>query len=93
MDPDKGFLDDVQAGFGQQVVDVGHPAIGRVFHRQHRKVGLVAAHGLDHVLEGAAGQGFHGGPCLAAGFVAVGAGFALKGDAVREGGHGPLSEF
>ena len=82
MDPDEGLVDDVQTGFGQQVMDIGHPAIGRILDRQHGQIGLARADRLDHVLEGAAGQGFHLRAGLDAGLVAVGAGFALKGDAV-----------
>ena len=82
MDAHEGFVDDVQTGFGQQMVDVGDPAIGRVFDRQHGQIGLAAAHRLDHVFEGAAGQGVHVGAGIAAGLMAIGAELALKGDQI-----------
>ena len=72
---------DVQAGVGKQVVNVGHAPESGVFDRQHGKVRLARADGLDRVLEGAAGQGIHVGIGVAAGLVGIGAGLSLKGDA------------
>ena len=50
-------------------------------------VGLTGPDRLDHVLEGAAGQGVHIGAGIAASLVAVGAGLALKGDQIGFLGH------
>ena len=41
---------------GNRLMHVGHPAIGRVFDRQHAQIDLARAGHLDHVLEGLAGN-------------------------------------
>ena len=76
----KGFIHDVKTRFWQQAMDISHAAIGRVLDRQHRFDGIPVAHGLDHVLEGRAGQGLQMRACFAAGLVRIGAGFSLEGD-------------
>ena len=81
MDAHEGLAHDVQARRGEKAVDVGHAAVGRVFHRQHGEFGAAAAHRFDHVLERPAGQGFHVGTGFVTGLVRVGAGFPLEGDA------------
>ena len=78
--PHEKLVEDVQPRLGQQAVDVGDPAIGRVFDRQHREIGIAAAHRLDHLLEGGAGHHLHPGPRLTAGLVRIGAQLPLKGD-------------
>ncbi len=82
MHPHKGFIDDMQARLRQQVVVVGHPAKGCVFHRQHRQRGLALMDGGDHILEGAAGQRLHLRAGIDAGLVRIGARLSLKGDAL-----------
>jgi hypothetical protein len=82
MHAHEGLVDDVQAGFGQQAVDVGHAPIGGVFHRQHRLIRRAARHGLDHRLEGGAGQRLELRARGVAGLMRIGAGLSLKGDAL-----------
>ena len=38
VNPHEGLVDDMQAAFGQKPMDIGHAAVDRVLHRQHRKV-------------------------------------------------------
>jgi hypothetical protein len=91
MHPHEGLVHDMQAGFGQQAVNVGHAPVGRVLHRKHRLIGLAARHGLDHRLEGGAGQRLELRARGVAGLMRVGTGFSLKGDAL---GHvSTLSEW
>ena len=59
--PDEVLADDVQAGFGQQVVDVGDAAVDRVLDRQHGEVGPALAQRRDGALEAVAGQRFERG--------------------------------
>jgi hypothetical protein len=42
--PHEGLAHDVEARGGEEAVDVGHAAVGRVLHRQHRQIGAAAAH-------------------------------------------------
>ena len=80
MDPDEGLVDDVEPAFRQQPVDVGHPAIGRVLHRQHGQVGLAPPDRLDDVLEGLAGHRLHHRVGFAARLVRIGARLSLERD-------------
>ena len=89
MHPHERLVHDMQPAFGQQAVNIGYPAIGGVFHRQHGNVGVFVAHCRDHILETAAGQRLHIRTRITAGFMAVGAGFSLKGNAL---GHGSYSK-
>lgn len=79
MDPHEGLVDDVQPAFGQEVVHVGHPAIGRILDGDHAKLGLTGPHGVNGILEGGAGHRLHIGAGLDAGLMPVGARLSLKG--------------
>ena len=59
VDPHEGLVDDMQPGMGQQGMDIGHPAIGRIFDRQHAQIDLARAGQVDHVFEGRAGHRLH----------------------------------
>ena len=88
VNPHEGFADNVQPAFGQQVVNIRHPAIGRVLDRQHRKIGFAFAHSLDRIFKGAARKRLKVGARLAASLMRIGAGFPLKGDTAGfVGGH------
>ena len=50
---------DKQAGFRQQVMDVGNPAGNRIFHRHHGKTGPSFLNTQDHLLKRGAGQRDH----------------------------------
>ena len=76
----EGFVDDVEAAIGDQAVIVGHPAIGRVFDRQHGEVVFAALHRFDSLLERLAGDRPGLGVIVDAGLVAIGAGLSLKCD-------------
>ena len=56
FNPLKMLANDVQAGFGQQMVDIGHPAGHRIVDRHHGEVRAPLADGGEHVLERGAGQ-------------------------------------
>ena len=76
----ESFVDDVQAGFGQQRVNIGNAAIGGVLHRQHGKGAIALSHKLYRVLKGAAGDRLHLWARLAAGLMGIGAKLSLKGN-------------
>ena len=77
------LADDVQAGFGQQVMDVGDAAGHRVLDRDHGVARIPALHGRQRVLEGGAGQRLEIGIRLEAGQMRVGARLALVGRRAR----------
>src|SRR6056297_2639377 len=81
MHANETFLHDMKPGLGQEVVYVRHPPEGRVFDGKHCQSRLPAAHRLDRVLEGAAGQRFQSRACFTAGLVRIGAGLTLESDA------------
>ncbi len=74
------LADDLQARGGQQVVHVGHPAGQGVLDRNHAQGADAGLHALEGVLEGRIGLGLHVREGVPAGFVTVGAQFALEGD-------------
>ncbi|OIQ75532.1 hypothetical protein GALL_428020 [mine drainage metagenome] len=74
------FVDDVQAGFGQQRVNIRDPAIGGVLHRQHGKGAIALSHKLYRVLKGAAGHRLHFWARLAAGLMGIGSKLPLEGN-------------
>jgi hypothetical protein len=78
--PEEMLGDDVQAGFRQEVVDVGDAAVGRVLDRQQRERGPALPHRRHRALEGVARQRLVVGEGLDAGLVRVGAEAALEGD-------------
>ena len=78
----KGFIDDMQARFRQQRMDIGNPAIGGILDRKHREIGRAGFDRVDGILEGPAGHGLHVRARLAAGLMAVGSGFSLEGYAI-----------
>ena len=80
MDADEGLLDDVQTGMGQQRMNVGHTAIGRILDGQHRQIGTSFADRFDAILECGTGQGCVIGARLVTGLMRIGAEFALKCD-------------
>jgi hypothetical protein len=80
MDAHKGLANDRQAAFGQKVMHISHPAIGRVFDRNHSQRRISAPHRLECFFKGCTGQGFvvrHG---LTTGLMTVSPGKALEGD-------------
>jgi len=79
MHPHEGFIDDMQSRFRQEAVDIRHPAVDRIFDRQHGQLGIALAHRLDRIFEGAAGHRLHAGIGLEAGLVGIGAGLSLEG--------------
>jgi hypothetical protein len=81
------LADDMQLGFGQQVVNIGDPAGDRVFDRDHRQVRFTLSQRIEGVFEGGARQGLHGWKHVTARHVGICAKLALKGDAVGGSGH------
>ena len=57
MDRQEIFADDVQAGTGQEMMDVGDPASQRILDRDHAKFRAALGDGGEGVLETGAGQG------------------------------------
>ncbi len=76
------LADDVEAGIGHQVMDVGDPAGDRVLDRDHREPRHAVANRREGILEGGAGQGRHFGKDPPARQVGIGPRRALKGDRV-----------
>ncbi len=91
VDADEMLAGDVEAGVGQQVVDVGDAPVGRVLDRQHRPVGPALAHRGDRALEGAAGERLEKRKGLDASLVRIGAGGTLERDPAGQSTHGVLS--
>ena len=60
MDRQEMFADDMQAGAGQEMVDVGDPAGQRILDRDHAQIGRPFYRG-EGVLESGAGQGSQSG--------------------------------
>jgi hypothetical protein len=54
-DRQEAFGDDVQAGCGHQMMDVGDAAGDRVLDRDHGQIALAARHGRERILEGGHG--------------------------------------
>ena len=81
FDADKGFVDDGEPRLRQQGMDVGHPAIGRIFDGQHGQVRHAPLDGVNRVFEGSAGQSLHIGTGFETGFVAIGTWLALERNA------------
>ena len=74
------FADDMQAGGGEEMVDVGDAAGERVLDRDHAERGDAVGDRGQRVLEAGAGQRLHIGIDVAAGDMGVGAGLSLVGD-------------
>jgi peptidoglycan hydrolase-like protein with peptidoglycan-binding domain len=74
------LADDVQAGSGEEVVDIGDPAGDRVLDRDHRQCRLAILDRGEGVFERAARQRRHLRTGAAAGEVRVGSRLALEGD-------------
>ena len=55
------FLDDVEVGFGQELVNVGNAARRRVLDRDHREAGVTLGHSGEGVAEGLARKRGHRG--------------------------------
>ena len=72
--------DDEQAGFRQQVMDIGNPARQRVLDRDHRPSNAAGRDRLERLLEGLARKRHKFGIGLAAGEMGIGTGDALEGD-------------
>ncbi len=87
MDRQEGLGDDVQAGGGQQRVDVGDAPGDRILDRDHAEVGRFVLQRSEGVLEGGAGQRRAAGIIVEAGDVRIGARLALVGDGLGFG-HG-----
>jgi hypothetical protein len=80
MNPNKGFVHDMQPGLGQKAVHIGHPPIGGVFHRQHAQIHLAGLGFLDHLFEGDTRNRLKFRACLLAGLMGIGAQLSLKSD-------------
>ena len=80
LDFQKMLADDVEPGFGQQVMDVRHPARQRILDRNHAERRLAAGNRGKGVLERGTGQRLHVRKHLDAGDMRVGTGLALIGD-------------
>ena len=91
VDAHESFVDDVKPAFGQQMVDVGDAAVGRVLDRQHGVVDIAAPAKLDRILERRARHRFHSGARLPASLVRIGSGFPLKGDPSAHFGVSPAA--
>jgi hypothetical protein len=74
------LADDVQAGFGHQMVDVGDAAGQRILDRDHRQPGIAGADRGEGILEARARQRLQLRKRRPAGEVGIGAGQALEGD-------------
>ncbi len=74
------LANDIEAGFGHQMVDVGDPTGDRVLDRHHRQRRPALPHRRERVLESIAGQRRHRRKHLPAGEVGIGAGLPLEGD-------------
>lgn len=81
-DAQEMFADDIEPGFGQQMVDVADAAGQRILDREQRISGATLGDGRDRVLESGAGQCRHVRKGLTAGDMRIGAGLALEGDGV-----------
>ena len=77
VDGQEELAHDLQAGLGEQDVDVRHPAGDRVLDRDHGQIGLTAGHQLEGVLEAGARNAFQLGEHLLARDIGVGAGLTL----------------
>ena len=80
MNRQECLADDVQAGGGQQIVDVGDAAGDRILDRNHAKIGRAVLDRREGVLECRARQRIHFGKAFDAGDMRIGARFALIGD-------------
>ena len=89
MDPHERLVHDVQPGLGQKRMDVSHPAIGGVFHRQHAQIDRAGASHLDHIFKGLTGNRGEIRPRLGAGLMRIGSKFPLESDATRHFGRLP----
>ena len=74
------FVDDVEARFGKQEVDVGHPAVERIFNRNDRAACATLFDGVDRILEGKAGNRKTLGSIIDRREVGIGTGRTLKGN-------------
>ncbi len=79
------LADDVEIGFGQQVVDIGDAARHRVLDGDHGVARLARPDREQRILEGRTGDRLETGISLAAGKMRVGAGLALIDDALGGG--------
>ena len=79
-DGEEVLADDVEAGLGQEVMDVRDASMQRILDRDDAEIGLAAANGVDRVLEGRARNIFDARQRLARGEIGIGAGLALEGD-------------
>ena len=78
MDRQEVLADDMQAGGGQQMMDVGHAAGDRILDRDHRKIGLPLDNRRESIFEGRRGQHRPIGMDLLAGDVRIGPQLALE---------------
>ena len=85
MNRQERLADDMQAGGGQQIVDVGDAAGDRILDRDHAEIGSALLDRGESVLEGRARQRNHFGKAFDAGDMRIGAGFALIGDGFTVG--------
>ena len=56
MDGQKIFADDMEVGGRHEMVNIGHTARHGIINGDHGKGRLAILHGLEGILEGAAGQ-------------------------------------
>ena len=85
MDGQEMFAHDMQAGIRQKMMDVGDAAHQRILHRNDAEIAAAVPHRLDRILEAGMRNGGGMRDRLARGEIGIGAGLALKGDALGVG--------
>src|SRR5579864_8964204 len=78
----KMLADDVQPGLGQKMVDIGDAAHQRIFHRNDAEIRIALAHRFGRVLECRTRHRDRVRQNFARREMGVGAGLALKSDAL-----------
>src|SRR5438270_11918174 len=81
----KMFSDDMEAGFGQKMVNVGDASVQRILDRNDGQIGVAVADGGERVFECRARQRHRVWECFARGEIGISAGLTLKGYAKRFG--------
>ncbi len=80
-DAQEMFADDIEARFGQQVMDIGDAAVQRILHRNDAEIGIAGAHRFHRVLESGLGDRLHMRQRLARGEIGISARLPLESHA------------
>jgi hypothetical protein len=80
LDRHEIFVDNIQPRFGEQEVNVGNPAVKRIFNRNDRASRRALFHRIDRILEGKAGHRKAAGSIIHRSKMRIGTGGALKGN-------------